>query len=198
MSKSIKVIIFVVEAISIFIVFRFFLGFASFVSAIFACLALIVTGIVLSRFKKKSPGIYQTNSDLLSGYNAIRGLIYRTNSDDIRKEGEEVVAVAGKIVSAINKKNIDHNDVNVLQFVDYLDKIKAVLNNYIQLAALDKGASNESTQKTLSLLEVALETFNNYYENMQNEDIQDLNRKINIAQKTMELDNSLRNSEKDL
>jgi len=161
-------------------------------------LALIVTGVVLSRFKKKSHGIYQTNSDLLSGYNAIRGLIYRTNSDDIRKKGEEVVAVAGKIVSAINKKNIDHNDVNVLQFVDYLDKIKAVLNNYIQLAALDKGASNESTQKTLSLLEVALETFNNYYENMQNEDIQDLNRKINIAQKTMELDNSLRNSEKEL
>nr|HPK62473.1 hypothetical protein [Spirochaetota bacterium] len=181
MSKSIKIIIFVVGAISVFVVFRFFLGFAFFVSAIFACLALIVTGVVLSRFKKKSHGIYQTNSDLLSGYNAIRGLIYRTNSDDIRKKGEEVVAVAGKIVSAINKKNIDHNDVNVLQFVDYLDKIKAVLNNYIQLAALDKGASNESTQKTLSLLEVALETFNNYYENMQNEDIQDLNRKINIA-----------------
>lgn len=198
MLKSVKRIISTAVAVSVFIVFKFFFSFTFLASAISACLALIVARIVLSIFKKKNLEIYQTNSDLLSVYNSVRGLIYRTNNDDIRKKGEAVVSVAGKIVSAINKKGRDKGEVNVLQFVEYLDKIKAVLENYIQLAALDKGASNESTQKTLSLLDVALDTFNNFYDNMQIDDIKDLNRKINIAQKTMELDNSLRNGDKDL
>ncbi len=198
MLKSVKRIISTAVAVSVFIVFKFFFSFTFLASAISACLALIVARIVLSIFKKKNLEIYQTNSDLLSVYNSVRGLIYRTNNDDIRKKGEAVVSVAGKIVSAINKKGRDKGEVNVLQFVEYLDKIKAVLENYIQLAALDKGASNESTQKTLSLLDVALDTFNNFYDNMQTDDIKDLNRKINIAQKTMELDNSLRNGDRDL
>lgn len=198
MLKSVKRIISTAVAVSVFIVFKFFFSFTFLASAISACLALIVARIVLSIFKKKNLEIYQTNSDLLSVYNSVRGLIYRTNNDDIRKKGEAVVSVAGKIVSAINKKGRDKGEVNVLQFVEYLDKIKAVLENYIQLAALDKGASNESSQKTLSLLDVALDTFNNFYDNMQIDDIKDLNRKINIAQKTMELDNSLRNGDKDL
>lgn len=198
MLKSVKRIISTAVAVSVFIVFKFFFSFTFLASVISACLALIVARIVLSIFKKKNLEIYQTNSDLLSVYNSVRGLIYRTNNDDIRKKGEAVVSVAGKIVSAINKKGRDKGEVNVLQFVEYLDKIKAVLENYIQLAALDKGASNESTQKTLSLLDVALDTFNNFYDNMQTDDIKDLNRKINIAQKTMELDNSLRNGDRDL
>ncbi len=198
MLKSVKRIVSTAVAVSVFIVFKFFFSFTFLASVISACLALIVARIVLSIFKKKNLEIYQTNSDLLSVYNSVRGLIYRTNNDDIRKKGEAVVSVAGKIVSAINKKGRDKGEVNVLQFVEYLDKIKAVLENYIQLAALDKGASNESTQKTLSLLDVALDTFNNFYDNMQTDDIKDLNRKINIAQKTMELDNSLRNGDRDL
>jgi len=198
MSKLSKRIISTAVAVSVFIIVKFLLGFSFLASAISACLALVIARIALSLFKKKSLEIYQTNSDLLSAYNSVRGLIYRTNNDDIRIKGEAVVSVAGKIVSAINKKGRDQGEVNVLQFVEYLDKIKAVLDNYIQLATLDKGASGESTQKTLSLLDVALDTFNNFYENMQSEDIKDLNRKINIAQKTMELDNSLRNNQKDL
>lgn len=198
MSKSVKRIISVAGAVSVFIIFKFLLGFSFLASAISACLTLIIARIALSLFKKKSLDIYRTNSNLLSKYNSVRGLIYRTNNDDIRKKGEAVVSVAGKIVSAINKKSIDQTDVTVLQFVEYLDKIKAVLDNYIQLASLDKGASSESTQKTLSLLDLALDTFNNFYDNMQSDDIKDLNRKINIAQKTMELDNSLRNNDKDL
>lgn len=126
--------------------------------------------------------------------NRLRSLTFRLQSDSIRKKGEKLTDISRDLFNIFKQKNDSNYEVEIEKFYNYFDKATTIMQTYITINKTNKEKGDEILKKIDSLFDIIIKVISQYMEGLTGNQLDELQKQINIAEKTAELDHYLQNN----